>query len=111
MKLNYGELVKQENINLSNRGLNDDNIDVLINVLQQSTILNELNLSYNKLTLADGKLVAAIAKHTTLKVLILTSSNISDEFVKHLAYALKTNNTFEVLELRSNNIDDEGATY
>jgi len=94
------------------KGLNN-NLDELIKAIEQNADLEKLNLSHNpinKMTLANWKkLAAAIAKHTTLKVLNLTSSMISDEVVKHLAAALKKNKTLEKLHLDWNNIGNEGA--
>ena len=109
MKLNFDELVKQEIINLKFKGLRDDDLDILYKVIEQSTVLEELNLSLNYLTLADGKLANAIAKNTTLKELYIFKNNISQQGIKHLANALKENNTLEVLSLACNNIGDEGA--
>lgn len=109
MKLELDELVKQDVIFLGNEGLKDDDLDVLITVIGQSTVLEKLYLYSNKLTLADGKLAAAIAKNKTLKVLDLRENNIGPDEVKYLAAALKTNNTLQSLQLDSSSIGDEGA--
>ena len=109
MKLNFDELIKKEKINHGNKGLCDDDLDVLCHVIEQSKVLERLRLSYNKLTLADGKLANAIATNTTLKRLYLYNNKISDEGAKLLANALKKNNTLEGLDLSENNIGDDGA--
>jgi len=114
MKLELDELVKQDVINLSYKySLSNDDLDVLIEAIEQEgTATETLSLDGNKLTLADGKLAAAIAKNTTLKELWLSNNAISDKGAKHLADALKTNNTsLQRLYLGSNNIGDEGAKY
>jgi len=111
MKLNYDELIKQKDVKLSNKGSQDDALDVLYKVIEQSTVLEILWLSYNKLTLADGKLASAIAKSKTIKELFLSDNNISDEGTKYLADSLKKNNSLQILYLHNNNIGDDGAKY
>ena len=105
MKLNFNELVKQKDIRLFNRGLRDDDLDPLIKVIEQSTVLEELDLSCNELTLADGKLAHAIAKNKTIKLLDLQHNNISSQGIKLLADALKENETLQELYLYHNNIE------
>lgn len=56
---------------LRGKGLYDNDLDILIKAIQQSTVLDDLNLYNNKLTLADGKLIDAIANNKTLKWLSL----------------------------------------
>ena len=121
--LNYDELIKKKEIHLEDRGLFDDDLDVLIKVIEQSTVLEKLYLdnrywieeieeNRNKLTLADGKFAKAIAKNTTLKKLSLSYNNISLQGIELLANALKENNTLQGLLLGGSNyrrIDDEGA--
>ena len=113
LKLNYNELIKRKYINLDNKGLVDDDLDdVFYKVIEQSTVLEKLYLSFNKLTFDDGKLVHAIAKNTSLKELYIFKNNISLQGIKHLANALKKNNTpLEQLGLGGNIIGDEGAKY
>jgi len=111
MKLNFDELIKQKFIDLYHKGLVDNDLAVLVNVIEQSTVLEVLGLGWNEVTLSDGKLANAIAKNTTLKELNLYNNNISQEGVRHLANALKVNNTLKILMLHNNNIGDEGAEY
>jgi len=80
-------------------------------VIEQSTVLEELDLGDNKLTLSDGKFANAIAKNKTLKEISVYNNRISIEGAKHLAEALKENKTLEVLYLGDNYIGDEGAKY
>ena len=111
MMLNFDELIKQKRINLSEEAWYDDDLEPLIKAIDQSTVIEELNLCCNNLTLADGKLADAIAKNTTLNDLNLYGNNISLQGLKHLADALKENKTLQVLSLGENNIGDEGAKY
>ena len=108
MKLYFDEL--QEVIRLNYKGLRDDDLDELYQIIEQSTVLKELSLRNNNLSLSDGKLAIAIAKNTTIKELDLSHNNISPKGVKLLADALKENNTLEDLDLNSNTrIMDEGV--
>jgi len=108
----FDKLVKKETINLKGKGLSDDDLDVLIQVIEQSTVLVALSLSDNQLTLSDGKLANAIAKNKSIKRLDLFNNKISHQGIKHLADALKQNNTpLKELYLGCNNIGDEGSKY
>ena len=111
LNLNYTKLIKKKDIDLNNKGLLDDDLDILYKVIEQSTALEHLDLSYNRLTLSDGKLANAMAKNTTLQVIGLGGNNIGVNGVKHLANALKKNYTLQILDLGFNNnsIGDEGA--
>lgn len=52
MKLNFDELIKWKIIFLRHEGLNDDDdLNVLYKVIEQSTVLEELHLNNNMLTL------------------------------------------------------------
>ena len=93
MKLDFKKLVKQKGIDLYNKGLHDDDLDVLYQVIGKSKVLKELNLGGNKLTLVDGKLANAIAKNKKLEVLHLDRNNIGPRGIKQLADALKKNGT------------------
>ena len=60
--MNFDELVTKKDIKLSLQGLCDDDLDVLINVIKQSSVLETLDLGRNELNLADGKLINAISR-------------------------------------------------
>lgn len=108
-KMNFDNLVTQKSIYLNNRGLRDGDLDVLVDVLQKSSVLEELDLSYNLITLADGKLTAALAKNRTLRLGYLGNSQIGVEGAKKLAVALKENQTLQKIWLGRNQIGGEGA--
>ena len=65
MKLNFDELIKRKIINLRSKGLKDDDLDILYKVIEENTVLEQLHLGDNNLTLSDGKLAKAIANNTT----------------------------------------------
>lgn len=110
MKLNFDKLIKQKHIDLSHKGLNDDDLDVLYKVIEESTVLEWLDLSDNNLTLDDGVLTDAVANNATIKVLNLTNNNIGLQGIKLFADVLKKENTtLKGLSLAGNNIGDEGA--
>jgi len=68
-------------------------------------------LGGNYLTLADGKLAAAIAKNESIKRLHIYENIIGGQGVQQLADALKKNNTLQELNLNTNYIRDVGAKY
>ena len=47
--MDFDYLVKKEHIDLSFNGLHDGNIDILVEVLEKSTVLKELNLYSNRI--------------------------------------------------------------
>jgi len=67
MKLDFDDFATKDEdvINLNNKGLRDDELDIISKVIEQSTVLEKLDLRGNHLTLDDGKLANAIAKNTT----------------------------------------------
>ena len=87
----------------------DKDLDVLVEVLQKSDVLEELHLYGNRLTLADGKFTHALANNNTLRWLFLNDNKIGIEGAKRLADALKVNKTLKKLYLGANKIGDEGA--
>ena len=51
MNFNFDKLITKKSIFLFLEGLRDDDLDVLIDVIMQSSVLETLNLGCNKLTL------------------------------------------------------------
>ena len=109
MNFNFDELVTKKNIILSYNGLRDEDLDVLIEVIKQSSALETLDLRHNKLTLADGKVTNAIAQ-SKIKVLEIRHNNIGVEGAKHLADALKVNKTINEIHLNWNNLVMKGRS-
>ena len=105
------DLVRKEDIDLEYKNLRDKDLDVLVDVLRKSKVLEELDLYKNQLTLADGKFTDALANKNTLKSLDLSCNHIGAEGVERLADALKVNNTLKKLTLYGNEIGAEGAKH
>ena len=95
--LNFDELLKQEVIGLNHHAALD--LDPLYEVIEQSTVLKELFLGGNHLTLSNGKLANAVANNVTIKRLLLNNNNMSLRGIKHLAHALKMNDTLQEIYL------------
>jgi len=119
--MKFDELIKQEAINFRKligfnyqpgRGLGAGDLDTLVKVIEQSTVLQELDLSWCNLTLHDdsyslakkGNIAKAIAKNTTIKVLNLSHNMISLQGVKNLAAAIKENETLTHVYIKGSNI-------
>ena len=103
-------LIRKKKIHLSDGSLHDDDLDVLVEeVLQKSTVLKELHLYSNEITLVDGKFTESLSNNRTVRILVLRSNNIGAEGAKHLANALKVNQSLQRIGLRNNRIGDEGA--
>eukprot|EP00584_Thalassiosira_punctigera_P001692 CAMPEP_0172537240 /NCGR_PEP_ID=MMETSP1067-20121228/8875_1 /TAXON_ID=265564 ORGANISM="Thalassiosira punctigera, Strain Tpunct2005C2" /NCGR_SAMPLE_ID=MMETSP1067 /ASSEMBLY_ACC=CAM_ASM_000444 /LENGTH=82 /DNA_ID=CAMNT_0013322495 /DNA_START=223 /DNA_END=468 /DNA_ORIENTATION=+ len=77
--VNFEYLVKKEHIDLSFNSLTDTNADILVDVIEKSDALKELNLWSNRIALADDKFANALAKNSSLRVLSLGSNDIASE--------------------------------
>jgi len=109
--MKFADLVNEKIINLTYKGLRDDDLDVLTEVLQKSKTLEKLFLSKNQITLADGKFANALANNCTLQVLTLSRNKIGAEGAKRLAAALRNNQTLQEIRLWKNQIGDDGAKH
>ena len=109
--MKFDDLVTKKDIYLLGKHLRDEDLDVLVDVLQKSDVLEELSLINNQLTLADGKFTDALANNRSLKILWLDMNKIGDEGAKRLADALKVNDTLKRLHLGFNEIGAEGAKH
>ena len=108
-KLNFDDLASKACIDLSFNNLHDGNIDVLVQVLEKSTALKELNLYSNRIALADDAFTNALAANTSLQILSLGSNEIATVGGKRLAAAIKSHTSLKELHLGDNQIGDEGA--
>jgi Ran GTPase-activating protein (RanGAP) involved in mRNA processing and transport len=95
----------------SHKNLHDEDLDDIIKELETSTVLMEVNLSNNLITLADGRFTAALASNTSLQKINLWDNKIGDEGVRSLASALKVNNTLRCINLYGNTISKVGAQF
>ena len=109
--MNFYDLVTKKTIDLWGKRLRDEELDVVIEVIRKSEVLEELGLIFNQLTLADGKFTDALAHNNTLNKLSLTFNNIGAEGAKRLADALKVSKTLKQLILGHNEIGAEGAKH
>jgi Ran GTPase-activating protein (RanGAP) involved in mRNA processing and transport len=94
-----------------NKALQDENLDEIIKEVETSTVLMEVNLCRNQITLADGRFTTALTSNTSLLKINLPDNNISDEGVRHLAGSLKVNNTLRCINLSENHISKAGAKF
>jgi len=102
-------LVEKKKIDLSYNNLHDGNIEILVEVLGKSEVLEELNLWSNFIALSDDKFTDALAQSRTLRVLSLGSNQIACEGMKRLADSVKVNTSLQEIHLGDNNMGDDGA--
>jgi len=105
----YTDLMKKREIVFHSKELSDENLEVLAEVVRNTEVLEELNLSCNRIALADGRFAEALAHNDTLRVLYLNQNKIRAEGAKQLASALKNNETLQTIGLDGNQIGDIGA--
>jgi Ran GTPase-activating protein (RanGAP) involved in mRNA processing and transport len=73
----------------NNKALRDENLDEIIKELETSSVLREVYLQQNQISLADGRFMAALASNTSLLKINLHGNKIGDEGARRLASALK----------------------
>lgn len=83
--------------------------NMLYEAAKQSTVIEELDLSYNHIPMKDGKLADIIAHNKSIRVLNLSylKSNIN-KGIELLSKALKKNETLQHIYLDGNELSDEG---
>jgi len=109
--MDYAKLVKRKEIILDYNGLWDDDLDVIIKVLKDTTVLQELRLKFNEITLSSGKFAEALAYNRTVRVLHLCENNIGSLGAKQIANALRVNGTLTTLYLNHCKLGDDGARH
>lgn len=96
-------------LELYSSALNDSHIDVLVDALQDNTIVRKVDVSENNIS-EDGaaKLIDCIA-HTNVRHLNLSYNQIGDQSAKSLALLMSSSDcVLEFLDISSNtNISDE----
>jgi len=100
-----------ECITRSNKALQDGDLDEIIKEINTSTVLREIKLSNNLITLADGRFTSALASNTSIRKISLQSNRIGDEGVQSLCAALKINNTLRSIILNGNQISKVGTQF
>lgn len=110
--MNLNTLLTKKYIDLSYQGLNDTNIDILIDVLNaNSTCLKQLNLYGNRLTLTNAHLAIALGACTSLTVLSLGDNNIGPDGAANIAnHIIAVTTSLVELHLGDNHISDVGTT-
>eukprot|EP00943_MAST-04B_sp_MAST-4B-sp1_P004003 g4003.t1 len=99
-------------IKLSDQGLSDDDIRVLIVLLKVNTSIQTLNLQGNNITSTGvTELVKQVLNLPSFPIskLYLQNNIIDDDGAKALAMCLKTNTTLTELSLHNNKVTDDGA--
>jgi len=137
MMMKFATLIDKEQISLWQKNLQDEDLDEVTKVLEESKVLEVLDMSSNKLAFTNSKFIYAVAKNPTLTVLFLNGNTVGPkgalalssilkctqtirklslsnneilaEGARHLASALLTNKSLTFMDLRNNNIGDEGA--
>ncbi|KAL3808416.1 hypothetical protein ACHAXA_001353 [Cyclostephanos tholiformis] len=109
--MDFDSLVKETKITLACKDLKDDDIEVLAEVLEKSTIVTEMDLMLNQITLSDDVFTNALATNESLKILNLYNNKIGVEGAKRLANAIANNKTLEQLNLEGAEIGDDGVKY
>lgn len=75
----FDSLVNKKKIVLTCKNLHDGDIEVLAEVLEKSTVVEEMNLMMNQITLSDDTFTDALARNKSLKVLNLYENKIGAE--------------------------------
>jgi len=94
-----------EMLNISNTGLVDEEIEVLVSALTKCNSLKALYIGHNPLVTVRGwESLATILEdpNSNLKTLSVTNSNIDDQTAIKLARVLAKNNMLEVLNMGDN---------
>ena len=89
-------------LDLSNSGLFDEDIDVLVPLLKDNAYITTLKLHRNNLSASGTKQLASL---TTIHTLILSENDIGDDGVELLA----KNKNIKTLNISNNNLHDKGA--
>jgi hypothetical protein len=74
--MKFDSLVNKKKIVLTCKNLQDGDIEVLAEVLEKSTAVEEINLMLNQITLSDDKFTDALARNKSLKILNLYDNKI-----------------------------------
>jgi hypothetical protein len=90
---NDSKIKRVKCINRSHKNLQDEDLDEIIKEMETSTVLMEVKLQKNRITLANGRFTTALASNTSLLKINLQCNKIGDEGAWSLCAALKVNNT------------------
>lgn len=98
---------------LWNNGITTHSISRLASTLKIITTLQKLSISNNYLSDTSMRHLSESLSYnaSTLKVLVLSSNDITDQGLIYLSDMLKTNNILTVLGLQDNKITDKSTQY
>lgn len=99
-----------QHLAIQNAGLTDDSLKILSPGLIQNTSLNTLDLSDNAIQAQKGVLSAMVAQHPSLTALHLGHNNIADESVLALANSISLHKTLKLLALSTEQLSVETIT-
>ena len=103
---------ENEMCDLRKKGINNKEIQIIMNNLKQHKTLEELHLWKNKIGNDGAKCISEFMKQSkTLKWINLDINRISDEGIKCISDGLKENNTVERLLLGWNEFNEDGLSY
>ena len=98
-----------EVINMSNKGIDDDAVCLLMFGLYNNTTIKKLNLSYNNITDDGAAAIADCLKaNNTLQELNLSKVRITNKGLKSVTEAIQVNKRLQKLDLSRNYISDDG---
>jgi Ran GTPase-activating protein (RanGAP) involved in mRNA processing and transport len=106
---NDSKIERVKCIDRSHKNLRDDDLDEIIKEMETSTVLMEVNLYRNQITLADGRFATALASNASLLKINLCDNKIGDDGVRSLCAALKVNKTLTSIDLSGTQISKVGA--
>jgi len=91
-------------LSLINNGISGTILQDMKGVLESNTYLEEVYLGSNDLRLSENFILQSFKGISSLKVLDLNASNMSDKAVDHLAVVIRNNTLLETLCLGNNNL-------
>lgn len=101
--------LKEDELNLSGLGLEDEDIKRIIAALKRNNNIPALNLDNNNISDEGAKVIAEFLKNNFITGISIKNNKIRDDGAKSIANALRYNNGLIDLTLDYNEIGDEGA--
>ena len=95
-------------LDLSSKGINDDNIDNIVKLLEYNSSIKSLVLSDNDLTdIGIGKLMEGLKNNKNIVSLHLNNIVLNDKSVEQISNMLSDNNTLQLLSLKNTNLNND----
>ena len=96
-------------LQLYRKYIGDTGVILVSSFLYHSSILQELNLSYNNISNGGAVAISVFLKDTALQELNFSHNSISDNGIVIIGKALRTNRKLKIFDISYNNISDNGA--